>query len=61
MKAVFSTIIRSMATTLGGSGDVNRNVLATPAPYTNRPECAPATSCALRSWLLSAHALWEKI
>jgi len=36
LKSVFSTIIKSMGSTLGACGDVNRNVLAPPHPYKNR-------------------------
>lgn len=39
LKTVFSTVIKNMGTTLGACGDVNRNVLAPPAPYKNRKEC----------------------
>ena len=38
LKKVFSSVIRAMGSTLGACGDVNRNVCAPPAPYTNRPE-----------------------
>ena len=31
-------VIKNMGTTLGACGDVNRNVLAPPAPFKNRPE-----------------------
>ena len=33
LKTVFSTVIKNMGTTLGACGDVNRNVLAPPAPF----------------------------
>ena len=36
LKAAFSSIIRNMGSTLGACGDVNRNVMAPPAPYRNR-------------------------
>ncbi len=38
LKAVFSSIIKNMGSTLGACGDLNRNVMAPPAPYKNRPE-----------------------
>ncbi|TAE94511.1 MAG: sulfite reductase, ferredoxin dependent [Oscillatoriales cyanobacterium] len=34
----FSSIIKNMGSTLGACGDLNRNVMAPPAPYKNRPE-----------------------
>lgn len=38
LKIVFSHIIKSMGSTLGACGDLNRNVMAPPAPYKNRSE-----------------------
>jgi sulfite reductase (ferredoxin) len=38
LKATISAIVRSMGSTLGACGDLNRNVMAPPAPYQNRPE-----------------------
>jgi len=38
LKTVFSGVIKSMGSTLGACGDVNRNVMGPPAPYKNRPE-----------------------
>ncbi|MBR8830702.1 MAG: Sulfite reductase [ferredoxin] [Chroococcopsis gigantea SAG 12.99] len=38
MKAAVSAIIRNMGSTLSACGDVNRNVMAPPAPFKNRPE-----------------------
>ena len=38
LKTVISTIARNLGSTLGACGDLNRNVMAPPAPYTNRPE-----------------------
>ena len=38
LKTVLSSIIQSMGSTLGACGDLNRNVMAPPAPYRNRPE-----------------------
>ena len=40
LKTVFSTVIKNMGSTLGACGDVNRNVMSPPAPYTNRPDYA---------------------
>lgn len=40
LKAAIATIIQNMGSTLGACGDLNRNVMAPPAPYTNRPEYA---------------------
>lgn len=37
LKAVMGEIIRSMGSTLGACGDLNRNVMAPPAPFKNRP------------------------
>ena len=38
LKTVFSSVIKNMGSTLATCGDVNRNVMSPPAPYTNRPE-----------------------
>ncbi|MDF0552216.1 sulfite reductase, ferredoxin dependent [Kamptonema sp. UHCC 0994] len=38
LKVVFSSIIKSMGSTLGACGDLNRNVMAPTAPYKNRPD-----------------------
>ena len=38
LKAAVASIIRSMGSTLGACGDLNRNVMAPPAPYKNRPD-----------------------
>jgi len=38
LKTVLSTIVKNMGSTLGACGDLNRNVMAPPAPYKNRPE-----------------------
>ncbi|MFQ4135749.1 sulfite reductase, ferredoxin dependent [Nodosilinea sp. PGN35] len=38
LKATIAAIVRSLGSTLGACGDLNRNVMAPPAPYTNRPE-----------------------
>lgn len=42
LKTVFSTVVKNMGSTLGACGDVNRNVMSPPAPYTNRPDYAMA-------------------
>lgn len=38
LKTVFSSVIKSMGSTLGACGDVNRNVMAAPAPWKNRKD-----------------------
>ena len=38
LKAAVSAIVRSMGSTLGACGDLNRNVMSPPAPFKNRPE-----------------------
>lgn len=38
LKTVLASIIKNMGSTLGACGDINRNVLAPPAPYKKRPE-----------------------
>jgi sulfite reductase (ferredoxin) len=38
LKAVLSSVIKNMGSTLGACGDLNRNVMAPPAPYKNRYE-----------------------
>ncbi len=38
LKAALAAIVKSMGTTLGACGDLNRNVMAPPAPFKNRPE-----------------------
>ncbi len=38
LKATIAAIVKSMGSTLGACGDLNRNVMAPPAPFTNRPE-----------------------
>ncbi|MGV2831335.1 sulfite reductase, ferredoxin dependent [Myxosarcina sp. GI1(2024)] len=38
LKTVIADIVRSMGSTLGACGDLNRNVMAPPAPYKNKPE-----------------------
>ena len=36
LKTVFSSVIKAMGSTLGACGDVNRNVMSPPAPFTVR-------------------------
>ncbi|NER82663.1 MAG: sulfite reductase, ferredoxin dependent [Leptolyngbya sp. SIO1D8] len=38
LKTVIADIVRNMGTTLGACGDLNRNVMAPPAPFKNRPD-----------------------
>ncbi|MBF2027722.1 MAG: sulfite reductase, ferredoxin dependent [Oscillatoriales cyanobacterium C42_A2020_001] len=38
LKATIAAIVRSMGSTLGACGDLNRNVMAPPAPFKNRPD-----------------------
>ncbi|MFQ3618551.1 MAG: sulfite reductase, ferredoxin dependent [Cyanobacteriota bacterium] len=38
LKTVIATIVRNLGSTLGACGDLNRNVMAPPAPFKNRPE-----------------------
>ncbi|MEH1797208.1 sulfite reductase, ferredoxin dependent [Nostoc sp.] len=38
LKAAISTIVNNLGSTLGACGDINRNVMAPPAPFKNRPE-----------------------
>ncbi len=38
LKSAIATIVHNMGSTLGACGDLNRNVMAPPAPYKNRPE-----------------------
>ncbi|MEL7501259.1 MAG: sulfite reductase, ferredoxin dependent [Cyanobacteria bacterium J06554_6] len=38
LKATMAGIIRSMGSTLGACGDLNRNVMSPPAPFKNQPE-----------------------
>ncbi|WP_448597358.1 sulfite reductase, ferredoxin dependent [Thermoleptolyngbya sp.] len=42
LKTVIATIVRNLGSTLGACGDLNRNVMAPPAPFKNRPEYALA-------------------
>lgn len=38
LKAAIAAIVRSMGSTLGACGDLNRNVMAPPAPFQDRPD-----------------------
>jgi sulfite reductase (ferredoxin) len=38
LKAAIATIVNNLGSTLGACGDINRNVMAPPAPFKNRPE-----------------------
>jgi sulfite reductase (ferredoxin) len=38
LKSAIATIVNNLGTTLGACGDINRNVMAPPAPFKNRPE-----------------------
>jgi sulfite reductase (ferredoxin) len=38
LKATIAEIVKNMGSTLGACGDLNRNVMAPPAPFTDRPE-----------------------
>ncbi len=38
LKATIAAIVKSMGSTLGACGDLNRNVMAPPAPFRNRPD-----------------------
>lgn len=48
LKTVMAAIIHSMGSTLGACGDLNRNVMAPPAPYVNRPDYVYAQEYANR-------------
>ncbi|MEO1375422.1 MAG: sulfite reductase, ferredoxin dependent [Cyanobacteria bacterium J06635_10] len=38
LKSTIAAIVKSMGSTLGACGDLNRNVMAPPAPFKNKPE-----------------------
>ncbi|MEA5533686.1 sulfite reductase, ferredoxin dependent [Crocosphaera sp. XPORK-15E] len=38
LKSAIAAIVKSMGSTMGACGDLNRNVMAPPAPFKNRPE-----------------------
>jgi len=42
LKTVIQEIVQNLGSTLGACGDLNRNVMAPPAPYKDRPEYAHA-------------------
>ncbi|MBW4464878.1 MAG: sulfite reductase, ferredoxin dependent [Pegethrix bostrychoides GSE-TBD4-15B] len=42
LKTVIAEIVRHMGSTLGACGDLNRNVMAPPAPYKDRPDYVAA-------------------
>ena len=48
LKETFQTVIKNMGSTLGACGDINRNVMAAPAPYAkeHKPEYAIAQELA---------------
>eukprot|EP00227_Mantoniella_beaufortii_P007539 CAMPEP_0197590808 /NCGR_PEP_ID=MMETSP1326-20131121/12228_1 /TAXON_ID=1155430 /ORGANISM="Genus nov. species nov., Strain RCC2288" /LENGTH=629 /DNA_ID=CAMNT_0043156089 /DNA_START=64 /DNA_END=1950 /DNA_ORIENTATION=+ len=46
LKETFQRVIRNMGSTLGACGDINRNVMGSPAPYKNRPEYTIAQNLA---------------
>ena len=48
LKATIAEIVKNMGSTLGACGDLNRNVMAPPAPFRNRPEYALAIEYANR-------------
>ncbi|NER95382.1 MAG: sulfite reductase, ferredoxin dependent [Symploca sp. SIO1B1] len=48
LKATIASIINSMGSTLGACGDLNRNVMAPPAPYKNKPEYQYAQEYAVK-------------
>ncbi|KAL3693861.1 hypothetical protein R1sor_007512 [Riccia sorocarpa] len=46
LKTVMSTVIKNMGSTLGACGDLNRNVLAPPVPYHDKPDYVHAVETA---------------
>lgn len=48
LKATIAEIVKHMGSTLGACGDLNRNVMAPPAPFTDRPEYVLARDYANR-------------
>jgi len=48
LKATIAAIIRNLGSTLGACGDLNRNVMAPPAPFAHRPEYVIARDYANR-------------
>jgi sulfite reductase (ferredoxin) len=56
LKTVIAEIVRNMGSTLGACGDLNRNVMAPPAPFLDRPEYVYARDYADRiADLLTPH------
>jgi sulfite reductase (ferredoxin) len=48
LKTAIATIVKNMGSTLGACGDINRNVMAPPAPFRDRPEYGYAQTYAER-------------
>ncbi|CAN1209355.1 sulfite reductase, ferredoxin dependent [Tumidithrix helvetica PCC 7403] len=48
LKTVIADIVRSMGSTVGACGDINRNVMAPPAPFKHKPEYAYAREYAVK-------------
>lgn len=48
LKAAIAAIVRNLGSTLGACGDLNRNVMAPPAPFKQRPEYSYAWTYANR-------------
>ncbi|MBC7516051.1 MAG: sulfite reductase, ferredoxin dependent [Alkalinema sp. FL-bin-369] len=48
LKNTIAAIVKGMGSTLGACGDLNRNVMAPPAPFKNRPDYALASEYANR-------------
>jgi sulfite reductase (ferredoxin) len=48
LKATIAEIVKNMGSTLGACGDLNRNVMAPPAPFTHKPEYVLARDYANR-------------
>ncbi len=48
LKATIAEIVKNMGSTLGACGDLNRNVMAPPAPFSDRPEYVLARDYANR-------------
>ncbi len=48
LKATIAEIVHAMGSTVGACGDINRNVMAPPAPFAHRPEYAYAREYAVK-------------
>ncbi|WP_019502939.1 sulfite reductase, ferredoxin dependent [Pseudanabaena sp. PCC 6802] len=48
LKTVIADIVNNMGSTVGACGDINRNVMAPPAPFKNKPEYAIAREYAVK-------------